>query len=424
MITHVPKPFLPKGPIFNIVRYFAKSLIEVGHWKNNFDVGYAKDIGENFRDEQNAKQKSSVTTSFLYKLTEIAAYTSAVASEAYQTFNKTLKTDEDDHSNNSFYDMYEEDNVLTIADGDETDLNDDELSDNSCSWSVNDEDEPPPPYDSSWTMPATSTNNNTGQQNIANLPKISTSPKKISFSIPQNEDQSTDTSSVPATPTRRRQIRVRRGRRLLRRKTSSVELQSTQRTNNGRGGPMDQDELLLKVNEKLSDMISQGTAALNSTVDVTEVEMMLSEEREREEKIMRELGLQSPIGRRNKRFTNSPSSDYEYYSSLSDSGSYSAPETSYCEYGYGSNSGFASPTGYDTPLRYGPTAHYNTPITYGSKFNESSPNEFSGPIPTRYHGIPPSQIQPMPQHAYNDLIPNGYNVEGVLDQIPVALQII
>nr|CAG8487281.1 9789_t:CDS:2 [Entrophospora candida] len=392
MITHVPKPFLPKGPIFNIVRYFAKSLVEVGHWKNNFDVGYAKDIGENFRDEP--------------------AYTSAVASEAYQTFNKTLKTDEDDHSNNSFYDMYEEDNVLTIADGDETDLNDDELSDNSCSWSVNDEDEPPPPYDSSWTMPATSTNNNTGQQNIANLPKISTSPKKISFSIPQNEDQSTDTSSVPATPTRRRQIRVRRGRRLLRRKTSSVELQSTQRTNNGRGGPMDQDELLLKVNEKLSDMISQGTAALNSTVDVTEVEMMLSEEREREEKIMRELGLQSPIGRRNKRFTNSPSSDYEYYSSLSDSGSYSAPETSYCEYGYGSNSGFASPTGYDTPLRY------------GSKFNESSPNEFSGPIPTRYHGIPPSQIQPMPQHAYNDLISNGYNVEGVLDQIPVALQII
>ncbi|CAJ0630294.1 2342_t:CDS:2 [Entrophospora sp. SA101] len=263
---------------------------------------------------------------------------------------------------------------------------------------VNDEDEPPPPYDS--------------QQNIANLPKISTSPKKISFSIPQNEDQSTDTSSVPATPTRRRQIRVRRGRRLLRRKTSSVELQSTQRTNNGRGGPMDQDELLLKVNEKLSDMISQGTAALNSTVDVTEVEMMLSEEREREEKIMRELGLQSPVGRRNKRFTNSPSSDYEYYSSLSDSGSYSAPETSYCEYGYGSNSGFASPTGYDTPLRY------------GSKFNESSPNEFSGPIPTRYHGIPPPQIQPMPQHAYNELISNGYNVEGVLDQIPVALQII
>ncbi|CAJ0754596.1 352_t:CDS:1, partial [Entrophospora sp. SA101] len=44
-----------------------------------------------------------------------------------------------------------------------------------------------------------------------------------------------------------------------------------------------------------------------------------------------------------------------------------------------------------------------------SKFNESSPNEFSGPIPTRYHGIPPPQIQPMPQHAYNELISNGYN---------------
>ncbi|CAJ0881956.1 2210_t:CDS:10, partial [Entrophospora sp. SA101] len=342
-------------------------------------------------------------------LTEIAAYTSAVVSEAYQIFDKTLRAGEDDNGNNSFYDMYDEDNVLVIVDGYETDLNDDELSDISCSWSVNDEDEPPPPYDSSWTIPATSTD------------KISTSPKKKSFSTPKNEDQSKGTSSISATPTHRRQIRVRRGRRLFRRRASSNELKSKQRTNDGDSECTNQDELLLRINQKLSDMIAQGKAALTSTVEVTEVEMMLIEEREREERIMRELGLQTPVGRHNRRFTNSSSSGYD---SLSDSSSYSASETSYCEYGYGSNNRFASSTGYDPPLRYGSTAHYYSPITYGSPgiysssvgynmLGSKSSNEFSSPIPSRYHEIPPSQIQSIqsiPQFAYNNLISNRYNV--------------
>ncbi|CAJ0753905.1 11496_t:CDS:10 [Entrophospora sp. SA101] len=282
------------------------------------DLYYHKAISQ--KNAENAKQKRNFATYFLYKLTEIAAYTSAVVSEAYQIFDKTLRAGEDDNGNNSFYDMYDEDNVLVIVDGYETDLNDDELSDSelednnkstinkikinninknnghnihhkhnrkvSCSWSVNDEDEPPPPYDSSWTIPATSTD------------KISTSPKKKSFSTPKNEDQSKGTSSISATPTHRRQIRVRRGRRLFRRRASSNELKSKQRTNDG---------------------------------------------------------------------------DTHYYS----------------------------------PITYG------SPGIYSSSVGSKSSNEFSSPIPSRYHEIPPSQIQSIqsiPQFAYNNLISNRYNV--------------
>lgn len=161
----------------------------------------------------------------------------------------------------------------------------------------------------------------------------------------------------------------------------------------------DQDEMLLKVNEKLADMIIQGKAALKSKVDVTEVDMILAEEREREKRIMKELGLQTPVGRR-RRNTGS-SSDYDYFGNLSDSGSYSAPESSFCDYGYGPTSGYATPNGYGyTSHNKYPSIHYNTPVQYGSPgmFDssvESSPigytNDYSPSLPhSRYHHtVPP-----------------------------------
>ncbi|CAJ0753059.1 1407_t:CDS:2, partial [Entrophospora sp. SA101] len=133
--------------------------------------------------------------------------------------------------------------------------------------------------------------------------KISTSPKKKSFSTPKNEDQSKGTSSISATPTHRRQIRVRRGRRLFRRRASSNELKSKQRTNDG---------------------------------------------------------------------------DTHYYS----------------------------------PITYGSPGIYSSSVGYNMLGSKSS-NEFSSPIPSRYHEIPPSQIQSIqsiPQFAYNNLISNRYNV--------------
>jgi hypothetical protein len=135
---------------------------------------------------------------------------------------------------------------------------------------------------------------------------MSSSPKQVSFETPDVESKPTstpeDTSSVTMSQTipipRRRQIRVRRPRRLLRRKSASTEV-STPR---GGGGKYDDpEELLLKVNDKLSDMIAQGRAALTSTVDVTEVEMLLAEEREKDERIMKEVG-QGGLGRKWKLF--------------------------------------------------------------------------------------------------------------------------
>ncbi|RIA90988.1 hypothetical protein C1645_768616 [Glomus cerebriforme] len=253
---------------------------------------------------------------------------------------------------------------------------------------------------------------------------MSSSPKRISFATPHVESKSvstqedTNSATTPQTTSRRRQIRVRRPRRLLRRKSTSTEV-STPR---GSGGKYDDpDELLLKVNDKLSDMIEQGRAALTSTVDVTEVEMLLAEERERDERIMKELGLQTPVGRRVRKNT----TDYDYYTSISD-GNYSSE----CEYGYGTysghGSGFASPSGYDSPDTYTSHGHFNTPSQFGSPgiyhqpqggFNYSNlgfsmnnnnnnnnkfvENDFN-PITNRYFG--PSSSNGFGDHA----IPKGF----------------
>ncbi|RIB10649.1 hypothetical protein C2G38_2043315 [Gigaspora rosea] len=333
-------------------------------------------------------QRPGVAASFLYKLTELAAYASAIASDTYQTVTAGGKEQEIPETNDGA--QYIDDDVMQINadDSDDPDINDDELSDNDvaqssnndesnnlkmrndldkksqCSWNSNDDEEPPPPYDISWMMPTGSTpgNSKSAVHNVSGASTPASSPKQIQFNTPQDDStpQSSpvDSSSATPTSTKRKQIRVRRPRRLLRRKSSSTDLTSQSSRYD------DQDAMLLKVNEKLADMISQGKAALISKVDVTEVEIMLAEEKEREERIMKELGLQSSTTRR-RRLTGGSSSDCDYFSgSLSDSGSYSAPESSYCDYGYGSGSGYASSNGYNTPHRYS-SMHYNTPNQYG-----------------------------------------------------------
>jgi hypothetical protein len=228
---------------------------------------------------------------------------------------------------------------------------------------------------------------------------MSMSPKRTSFETPNVESKPTSTSedtnsnTISQTIPRRRQIRVRRPRRLLRRKSTEAS------TPRGGGKYDDPEQLLLKVNDKLSDMIAQGRAALTSTVDVTEVEMLLAEERERDERIMKEIGLQTPAGRKGRKNT----VEYDCYTD----GNYSSPE--FFDYAYGTysghGSGFASPSGYDSPDTYTSHGHYNSPSQFGSPgtpyhqtqggFNYSnlgykfSENEFN-PIPNQYYGQPSS----------------------------------
>ncbi|CAH1762968.1 11665_t:CDS:10 [Entrophospora sp. SA101] len=179
-----------------------------------------------------ASQRPGVATNFLYKITELAAYTSTLASETYQTLtdHSIRKLNNNDNDNNNDF-------------------------------------EPPPPYDSSWTMPPPSVTPNSG---------------KNSLTVPANNKN----NNCP----RRKPIRVRRNRRPL------------------------QDDVFHKFNYKLADMIAEGKAALTSTVDIT------------------------------RRLTNSSStsSDFEYFGS--------APMSNSFDYGYGlAQSGYSSPTGYDSP---------------------------------------------------------------------------
>ncbi|PKB93020.1 hypothetical protein RhiirA5_442603 [Rhizophagus irregularis] len=59
----------------------------------------------------------------------------------------------------------------------------------------------------------------------------------------------------------------------------------------------DVDIIFERLNCKISDMIAEGEAALNSKVEITEVDMILAEEKEYEEQIMKEFGIQTPIHR-------------------------------------------------------------------------------------------------------------------------------
>src|SRR5436305_8388385 len=92
--------------------------------------------------------------------------------------------------------------------------------------------------------------------------------------------------------------------------------------------------------------------------------MMLAEEKEREERIMRELGIQTPINRRARRLTSSSStsSDYDYYSSVLGSGGHSnQSSSSLCDNGFGDRPvvGRTSPTQYELPGFNSPTGYYS-----------------------------------------------------------------
>ncbi|KAG9304453.1 hypothetical protein G9A89_020016 [Geosiphon pyriformis] len=369
----------------------------------------------------NKRHRPGVATNFLYKLTELAAYTSAVASEAYQTLTGVVGpdglpivpspqippqilpqipqqrqvTNNHHHFNNRYsmaFDGYGDDIMQIKAEEEDFDMIEEEITEtvetdlkkNVVDWSnMNAYEEPPPPYDSSWSMPSPSAQSGrfgpgtptvrfAEPETIQQHPnqeqeQFTTRPKPTEpMNIIQPEGHSI---SAPTTPTgannsrgSRRQIRVRRGRP-LRRKTSWANLPipaiSNFKSEEGGNG----EDYFQKFNGKLADMIAEGTAALTSTVDVTEVEMMLAEEREREEKIMKDLGRQSAASRRHRRMASSSSSEYDYFGSMSESNSYSG------EYNFEHNSGSDSPTGYSTPGGYSSTpngAYSMTPTRYGS----------------------------------------------------------
>jgi hypothetical protein len=95
------------------------------------------------------KQRPSVATNFLYKFTELVAYTSAFASDAINTITGGQGGYEERR-----YD-YDDDVLQFNDDEDEENGSYNQKLDkkDESAWTENvEEEEPPPPYDISWTM--------------------------------------------------------------------------------------------------------------------------------------------------------------------------------------------------------------------------------------------------------------------------------
>ncbi|CAI2165764.1 25_t:CDS:2 [Funneliformis geosporum] len=323
---------------------------------------------------------AAVATNVIYKLTEIAAYTFGASSEIYNTITGGQggkKEHSQQPTRNSYdYDQYYDDvlQIKTDEDEEENVLNNHEFDKKSHVWAENEEDEeePPPPYESSWYMPSPSVTTETQQPTN---PQSSAESQECETPEQPSNPQEIFAGLTTTSPPRRRQFRVRRGRRLLRRKSSSVDLTNSIKKSSSFTQLEDEDDIFLKFNCKLTDLIAEGQAALTSTVDVTEVEMMLAEERERDERIMKEFGIQT---RRPRRLTgSSTSSDYDYYSSMLGSGGQSS--TSLCDNGNGKNNYMPS------------TGHYadngfstNKPVIGHSQYGSSDGFHPSGGYTNEY----------------------------------------
>ncbi|RGB22452.1 hypothetical protein C1646_776077 [Rhizophagus diaphanus] len=253
---------------------------------------YTKMFSKKYQQQQEEISKicrPGIVANFIYKVVELANYTSTFATDTI--------------------------NILTDV----------------SIWGENVEtieyEELPPPYDNSWSIPSltTTTFATTNTTTTETKPSftISTSPSQQkdypttqietspSLTISQQDYPTIQTSQkVVSTPThsptnstsRRRQFRVRRGRRFIRRKSSFVKHMSNNvnvmDTHYDNNVDDDEDIIFKRLNCKIPDIIAEVNAALNSKAEVTEVDMILAEEKEREERIMKEFGIQTPISRR------------------------------------------------------------------------------------------------------------------------------
>ncbi|RGB34115.1 hypothetical protein C1646_760913 [Rhizophagus diaphanus] len=284
-------------------------------------------------------RRPGVVANFIYKVVELATYTSAFVTDAINILNgNILNTEGHSTRRNYGYDDIDDDDE-NVYDHKKKDVS---------TWGENvetvEDEELPPPYDnfSSSTTTFATTNTTTTEAKPSLI--ISTSSSKQDYPTTQTEIKpsltidyptiqtsqrivSTSTHSPTNSTTRRRKFRVRRGRRFVRRKSSSIDMSiiknteddvdsfnntdshtdnnvdvdddvdSFNNTNSHTDNNVEDDVDIIfeRLNYKISNMIAEGEAALNSKVEITEVDMILAEEKEHEERIMKEFGIQTPI---------------------------------------------------------------------------------------------------------------------------------
>lgn len=90
----------------------------------------------------------SLVANLLYKLTELAAHTSTVATEAYQAFIVENRPD------NYHIDNDDDNNDDDVSESMPFDYDEDydDYDDLQIGFSDEDEEEPPPPYETTWSM--------------------------------------------------------------------------------------------------------------------------------------------------------------------------------------------------------------------------------------------------------------------------------
>ncbi|POG60180.1 hypothetical protein GLOIN_2v1788249 [Rhizophagus irregularis DAOM 181602=DAOM 197198] len=196
-------------------------------------------------------RRPEIIANFIYKVVELATYTSAFATDAINILTgNTLNTGHSTRQNYGYNDIdYNDENVYDHKKKDVSTWGENPSSTTTTFATTN-------------TTPTESSQTSPSQQNYPTT-KTETKPSLIISTSPSQQDYPTTQTSqkIVSTPThlptnstsRRRQFHVRHG--------------------------------------------PEAEAALNSKVEVT-VEMILVEEKEREEQIMKEFGIQTPISRR------------------------------------------------------------------------------------------------------------------------------
>ncbi|CAB5379152.1 unnamed protein product [Rhizophagus irregularis] len=280
-----------------------------------------------FQQQQQEKisqiRRPGIFANFVYKIVELATYTSAFATDAINILSEnTLNTGGHSTRRNYSYDDIDDDDK-NVHDHKEKDVS---------TWGENvetvEDEELPPPYTTTFATTNTTTTETKLSLTI-DYPTIQTSPKI-----------STPTHSPTNSTSRRRKFRVRRGRRIIRRKSSSIDMNIIKNTDthtnnvdhdvdsfntdshidNNFDDDVDTDNnvdddvdiIYERLNSKISDMIAEGEAALISKVEITEVDMILAEEKEYEERIMKEFGIQTPLRRRARKNFNVHNYNYNY----------------------------------------------------------------------------------------------------------------
>ncbi|CAB4426230.1 unnamed protein product [Rhizophagus irregularis] len=274
---------------------------------------------------QDFQQQQGIVANFICKVVELATYTSDFADDAINILTgNTLNTG--GHSTRQNYEnVYDhkkkdvstwDENVETVED-EESPPPYDNSTETKSSLTISTSPSQDYPTTQSETKPLFTISTSLSQQDYPTTQTetkpsfaISTSPSqqdypttqsetKPSFAIftsPSQQDypttQPTPTHSPTNSASRRRQFRVRRGCRFVRRKSSSKMSNNFNNTSDNNDDD-DEDIMLKRLNSKISVMIAEAEAALNSKAEVTELEMILAEEKERDERIMKEFGIQT-----------------------------------------------------------------------------------------------------------------------------------